>query len=55
MKDRPRPSTKDRKLTILRAAGTSANYKYGMGGLARKIKTVKPVTLPKVDLKDSES
>lgn len=44
----------DPKLRILRSASTAANYKYGMGGLPRKNKTVKPVSLKKLKCLDDD-
>ena len=42
------------KLRMMRSASTRARYKFGMGGLARKVEPVKPVTLPKLKCLEAE-
>jgi hypothetical protein len=43
---------KDPNLSRIRAAMTTATEKYGIGGVLKRRDTPRPVTLPKVELKD---
>lgn len=48
--------TQRHKLTVIRAAKTSANYKYGMGGLPKTPgRSPKAITLPKLKCLESDA
>lgn len=51
MNDKPRKITR-KKLALMRAASTQANYSHGMGGLTRK--RPKKITLPPVPWKSDD-
>lgn len=51
-------ANKDRKITVMRAAKTSATYKTGMGGLPKSDgHAPRPITLPKMpwDMADEKT